>query len=107
MGGLGSPTNPTVGFDAVRPAAFARILVITCAGVRPVHGPAAPLSPKHRATTPATCGEAMLVPEIVWYLLPGQVERMHTPGPAIAWAASALPSVVKLLKPAAASSFSK
>jgi len=80
---------------------------MTCAGARPVHGPAAPFSPKQSATTPATCGDAMLVPEIVWYLLPGQVERMHTPGPAIAWAASALPSVVKLLKPAAASSFSK
>jgi hypothetical protein len=49
----------------------------------------------------------MLVPEIVWYRLPGQVDWMQTPGPAIVCETSELPSVVKLLKPAAASSDSK
>jgi hypothetical protein len=29
------------------------------------HGPLTPFSSRHSATTPATCGVAMLVPEIV------------------------------------------
>ena len=36
----------------------------------------------HSATVAATCGEAMLVPEIVRLPPPGHDERMQTPGPA-------------------------
>ena len=54
------------------------------AGV-PEQGPFAPPSLRHRATAPATWGDAMLVPEI--RLLPPsfQVDLMHTPGAAIVW----------------------
>jgi hypothetical protein len=36
-----------------------------------------------RAAAPATCGDAMLVPEIVLYPPPGHVDRMQTPGAAM------------------------
>ena len=35
------------------------------------------------ATVAATCGAAMLVPEIVRYPPPGHAERMQTPGAAM------------------------
>src|SRR5438552_8384067 len=56
-----------------------------------------------RATTPVTCGAAMLVPEIVFVPPPGHVDVMHTPGAATRCAADAA-VVAKSEKLAAASS---
>src|SRR5437899_8883918 len=73
------------------------------AGARPAH---AELE-MQRATVPATCGEAMLVPDSVAKSpLLFEVERMQTLGAAIVCDASALPGVVQLLKSAAVSSTS-
>jgi hypothetical protein len=76
-------------------------------GCEPGAGPVCPASPRQSAATPATCGVAMLVPDIVVVPPPIFVDVMHTPGPAIVCAASGLPTVVKLLKLAATSSDSK
>ncbi|PYR04847.1 MAG: hypothetical protein DMG00_22620 [Acidobacteria bacterium] len=67
------------------------------AGV-PLHSPFA----MHSAAAPATCGDAMLVPEMVLYPPPFHVDRMHTPGAATVCPSSAGPA--KLLKSAAAES---
>ena len=56
----------------------------------PAHGPGPPASAMHSAASAATCGVAMLVPEIVSWPPPGQVERTQTPGAAIRCAAPAL-----------------
>src|SRR4051794_13105444 len=56
------------------------------AGVRPAQGPAVCPSPMHSATEPATCGVAMLVPDMTAKPPPLAVEVMHTPGAAIVWA---------------------
>src|SRR6266508_754379 len=48
-------------------------------GVSPEQGP----DPTQSAAVPVTWGVAMLVPEMVLYPPPFQVERMHTPGPTV------------------------
>ena len=61
-------TSVRISVEAVRHCCVrggvALIFWTICATVRPAHGPGAPL-PMQRATVPATCGEAMLVPEMV------------------------------------------
>jgi hypothetical protein len=58
--------------------ASARSFDAICAGV-PVQAPVEMQS----AAVPATCGLAMLVPEIVLYVPAMYVELMHVPGAAI------------------------
>jgi hypothetical protein len=94
---LGSPTNPyELDVLSIFPMMVFGLIVLE-------HVP----TEMDRATVPVTCGAAMLVPEIVLYPPPFQVERMQTPGPAMVWAMSdVLDVVVKLLKSALVSSTS-
>ncbi len=83
-GRRGSPKNPNANVARAAFSAWARSFAITCAGVIPAHGAGdTPASPRHRAAMPATCGEAMLVPELSAYPARIHVERMHEPGAAI------------------------
>src|SRR5918999_6246116 len=94
-----SPRKPV---SAERAAASALSLAMIWAGVIPAQGPAS----MQRATRPATCGEAIDVPEIDLNLPLFHVDVMHTPGAAITWSASGAPGTAKLEKSAATSSLS-
>src|SRR5215204_22264 len=76
---------------------------MTCAGLRPPHGPLNPPALTHRATAPATCGAAMLVPDIVAVPPPSLSDLTHTPG-ADTMCTTSCARVAKLEKPAALSS---
>ena len=61
----------------------------TPAGASPAHGPGTPPLPKHKATAPATCGAAWLVPVFVEVPPPRPAETTQVPGAAIVCAAAA------------------
>src|SRR2546423_14214677 len=94
MGLWVSPRKP---WSAGRAAASARSLAMIRAGLIPAQGPAS----MQRATSPATWGDAIDVPEIVCTPPSFHVEVMQTPGAAIVWSASAEPAGAEAEKAAA------
>src|SRR6266511_2597035 len=77
--------EPGIGPGVACAAASLLSFWITCAGVKPAHGPGELVDPMQSDAEPALCGDATLVPDKTIVPPASQSEVMQTPGPAIVW----------------------